>query len=165
MGRYTPCMRKARLPIRKGKTAPASFVAELDAESKEILRLITSISGAHSDTSGLIDSLQLLFAARAAVDEEVVFPHADEQLTKREHREALARAELRTRVIDTLLARAASIESDAGRRAWCALVAAEAAALFADEKKLRAAFRPADLRTLHRDAANVRAEVVAAFTR
>jgi hypothetical protein len=159
-------MRKARLPIRKGKTAPpVSFAAELDAESKEILRLITSIAGAHKDTSGLIDSLQLLFAAHAVVGEEVVFPHADERLTKREHREALARAQLRTRVIDTLLARAALIEGDTERRAWCALVAAEAAALFADEKKLRAAFKPADLRALHRDAASVRAEVVAAFAR
>jgi hypothetical protein len=158
-------MPKARLPIKKGKPAPASFVAELDAESKEILRLISSIADAHSDTSGLIDSLQLLFAARAAVDEEVVFPHAGERLTRREHREALERAQLRTRVVDTLLARAASIESEPARRAWCALIADEAAALFADEKKLRIAFRPNDLPALRRDAANVRAEVTAAFTR
>jgi hypothetical protein len=158
-------MRKARLPVRKGKPVPASFVAELDAESKEILRLISSIATAQSDTSALIDSLQLLFAARAAVDEEVVFPHADERLTRREHREALERAQLRTRVLDTLLARAASIESQPARHAWCALIAAEAAALFADEKKLRVAFRPNDLRVLRRDAATVRAEVAAMFSR
>ena len=158
-------MRKARLPVRKGKPEPASFVAELDAESKEILRIISSIATAESDPSTLIDSLQLLFAARAAVDEEVVFPHAGERLTRREHREALERAQLRTRVVDTLLARAASIESAPARRAWCALIAAEASALFADEKKLRVAFRPTDLRVLRRDAATVRADVAAMFSR
>jgi hypothetical protein len=157
-------MVKARLPIRKGKPAPVPFAAELDAESKEILRLINAIAGARSDVTDLIDSLQLLFAARAAVDEEVVFPHADECLTKREHREALVRAQLRTGVVDTLLSRAKSIEDTAGRRAWCSLLAAEASALFSDEKKLRLAFRPTELRTLQRDAAHVRAEVAAAFT-
>jgi len=157
-------MAKARLPIKKGKPAQAGVAAELDAESKEILRLINAIADARSETSSLIDSLQLLFAARAAVDEEVVFPHADEQLTKREHRETLARAQLRTRMVDTLLSRAKSVEDNAGRRAWCSLIAAEATALFGDEKKLRVAFRPTDLRTLHRNAANVRAEVAAAFT-
>jgi hypothetical protein len=158
-------MPKARLPIQKGKPAPALFAAELDAESKEILRLINAIADAHSDTSALIDSLQVLFAVRAAVDEEVVFPHADERLTRREHREALARAELRTRVVDTLLSRAKSIEDHASRRAWCSLISAEASALFTDEKKLRLAFRPTDLRALQRDAAHVRAEVSAAFNR
>ena len=158
-------MPKPRLPIKKGKPAPLPFAAELDAESKEILRLINAIADARKDTSNLIDSLQVLFAARAAVDEEVVFPHADERLTKREHREALARAQLRTRVVDTLMSRAKSIEDHAGRRAWCSLLAAEASAWFTDEKKLRLAFRPTELRTLQRDAASVRAEVTAAFTR
>lgn len=158
-------MTKARLPIRKGKPAAPAFAAELDAESKEILRLIDAIAAARNDTSSLIDSLQLLFAARAAVDEEVVFPHAEESLTKREHREALVRAQLRTRVVDALMSRAKSIEDNVSRRAWCSMIAAEASALFSDEKKLRLAFRPDKLRTLQRDAANVRAEVAAAFTR
>lgn len=157
-------MARARLPIKKGKAVPVAFAAELDAESKEILRLIDAIAEAHSDTTTLIDSLQVAFAKRAAVDEEVVFPHADERLTRREHREALVRARLRTGVVDMLLTRATSIEGDAARRAWCALIADEATALFADEKKLRAAFRPDDLRELHRDAASVRAEVSAAFS-
>ena len=158
-------MTKARLPIRKGKPVAPAFAAELDAESKEILRLIDAIAAARNDTSSLIDSLQILFAARAAVDEEVVFPHADERLTKREHREALVRAQLRTRVVDALMSRAKSIEDTVSRRAWCSMIAAEASALFSDEKKLRLAFRPNDLHTLQRDAANVRAEVAAAFTR
>ena len=158
-------MTKARLPIRKGKPVAPAFAAELDAESKEILRLIDAIAAARNDTSSLIDSLQVLFAARAAVDEEVVFPHADESLTKREHREALVRAQLRTRVVDALMSRAKSIEDNVSRRAWCSMIAAEASALFSDEKKLRLAFRPNDLHTLQRDAANVRAEVAAAFTR
>lgn len=158
-------MTKARLPIRKGKPVAPAFAAELDAESKEILRLIDAIAAARSDPSSLIDSLQVLFAARAAVDEEVVFPHAEECLTKREHREALARAQLRTRMVDALMSRAKSIEDNVSRRAWCSMIAAEASALFSDEKKLRLAFRPNDLHTLQRDAANVRAEVAAAFTR
>lgn len=157
-------MPKATLSIKKGKPVAVPLAAELDAESKEILRLINAIAAARSDTTKLIDSLQLLFATHAAVGEEVVFPHADERLTKREHREALVRAQLRTGVIDRLLARATAIEGEAGRRAWCSLVAAEASALFVDEKKLRVAFRPADLRALHRDAAMVRADVAAAFT-
>jgi len=116
-----------------------------------------------SDTTRLIDSLQLLFAARAAVDEEVVFPHADERLTRREHREALASAQLRAAVIDALMSRAATIEGVAARNAWCALVTAEAQALFAEERKLRAAFAPRDLGVLHRNANGVRAAVAEAF--
>src|SRR5213075_101393 len=96
-------MTRARLPIRKGEPVAPAFAAELDAESKEILRLIDAIAAASSDTSSVIDSLQLLYAARAAVDDEVVFPHADEQLTRREHRETLARAQLRTRMVDALM--------------------------------------------------------------
>ncbi len=163
-GPYTPVMRKGRLPIKKAKPAPVAFAAELDAESKEMLRLIAAIAEAHSDTTALIDSLQVAFAKRAAVDEEVVFPHADERLTKREHREALARAQLRTRVLDALMTGATAIDGHAARRVWCALLAAEAAALFADEKKLRLAFHANDLRALQRNAANVRAEVAAAFS-
>ena len=156
-------MPKARLPIRKGKLAPAPFLAELDAESKEILRLIDSIAKARGEITRLIDSLQLRFAARAAVDDEVVFPHADERLTKRQDREALARAQLRSGVVEALMARAAAIEGLAARSAWCALVGAETAALFDDERRLRAAFRPDDLHSLHREAASVRAAVAAAF--
>lgn len=157
-------MRKARLPIKKARTALPAFAAELDAESKEIIKLIAAIGEAHGDATGLIDALQVAFAKRAAVDEEVVFPHAEETLTKKEQRQALARAQLRTRVLETLLARAAAIADQPGRRAWCELAGGEAAALFADEKALRAAFRPAELRALQRDAANVRADVAAAFT-
>jgi hypothetical protein len=159
----SPAARKARLPIRKGKAVPAPFLAELDAESKEILHLISSIGSARGDITKLIDALQLRFAARAAVDEEVLFPHADERLTKREHREALARAQLRSGVVDVLLARAAAIAGVAERSAWCALAGAEAAALFEEERKLRTAFHPDDLRSLHRDATSVRAAVAAAF--
>jgi len=159
----SPAARKARLTIKKGKPAPAPFFAELDKESKEILRVIDSIATSRSDTTRLIDSLQLLFAARAAVDEEVVFPHADERLTRREHREALASAQLRAAVIDALMSRAATIEGVAARNAWCALVTAEAQALFAEERKLRAAFAPRDLGVLHRNANGVRAAVAEAF--
>ena len=156
-------MTKARIPIKKGKTAAPAFMAELDAEAKEILRMIESIANARGDTSRLVDSLQLLFAARAAIEDEVVFPHADEHLTKREHREALARAQLRAAVVDALMSRVSAIDNVPTRKAWCALAGAEAAALFADERKLRIAFRPADLRTLHQNATSIRAEVAEAF--
>jgi hypothetical protein len=156
--------RKPAPPTRKPKPAAVEpFAAELDSEAAAILALLDEICNARADTAESMDALQLRFAQRATVDDEVLFAHAETVLTKPAELETLARARLRAAAIDALLGRAWQIDSGPARRAWCTLLIAEAKALFADETSLRASFKPSDLRDLHRAAAGAREDVARAF--
>jgi hypothetical protein len=153
----------SRKPVRKSKPPAEPFFSDLDSEAEAILELLDAVCNARADTADQIDQLQLRYAQHLAVADDVLFLHAEAALSKPSELETLARAQFRAAAIDTLLARAWSIESGPARKAWCTLLQDESKKLFADEATLRELFKPADRKDLHRAAAKVREAVAAAF--